>query len=502
MARQNTIEYTEFNKVTRLQLYHTVIPTHTYDITYGPDDQRRKTSNQIVFGDEKTTIFVNGGLYEERCNGEMLHYIATPAGLSAVVVTHKIDPSKKDIYYLYNDHLGSLIAATQRGSTVLEEFSYDPWGRRRNPNDWNDYDVAESTLFTRGFTGHEHIGSYSLINMNGRVYDPRLGRFLSPDPYVQAPDFSQSYNRYSYVWNNPLKYTDPDGEFVHLIIGAIIGGYTGYKIGKANGATGWSMFGYIAGGAAIGTLAGHVGASVFAYGMTAGSTAGMSSISTAFNAGMISGIASGAISGGGYTALAGGSVLDILGGITHGAVIGGFSGAAGAAAFQGMNNLLNKTIQIGSKGTMQPYKLLHNNTLSYMTGSTASQMTANLARGKNPFKGVDYGLNLGLLYPLSMDVMRYSNQYNMHVARKHLKNNEEIVSIHRSTSLLSNGDLSLDQTIRVQEYYTDFKMEMGNLDFTGMPRSIPTSYHFQHTMVSGYHWQIFSIIQSISLKRK
>lgn len=47
--------------------------------------------------------------------------------------------------------------------------------------------------------------------MNGRVYDPWLGRFLSPDPIVQAPNYSQSYNRYSYVFNNPLKYVDPTG---------------------------------------------------------------------------------------------------------------------------------------------------------------------------------------------------------------------------------------------------------------------------------------------------
>jgi RHS repeat-associated protein len=138
------------------------------------------------------------------------HYIPTPAGIGAVLVTHKNIPSQKDFYYLYNDHLGSLIAATKRGSTVLQEFSYDPWGRRRDAHNWNNYEVTEPTLFTRGFTGHEHIGGYGLINMNGRVYDPRLGRFLSPDPYIQSP-FSQSFNRYSYVVNNPLKYIDPDG---------------------------------------------------------------------------------------------------------------------------------------------------------------------------------------------------------------------------------------------------------------------------------------------------
>jgi hypothetical protein len=47
--------------------------------------------------------------------------------------------------------------------------------------------------------------------MNGRVYDPELGRFMSADPFVQAPYNSQSYNRYSYTFNNPLSYTDPSG---------------------------------------------------------------------------------------------------------------------------------------------------------------------------------------------------------------------------------------------------------------------------------------------------
>lgn len=67
------------------------------------------------------------------------------------------------------------------------------------------------TSTARGFTDHEHFDSVGLINMNGRVYDPELGRFMSADPFVQAPYNSQSYNRYSYVFNNPLSYTDPTG---------------------------------------------------------------------------------------------------------------------------------------------------------------------------------------------------------------------------------------------------------------------------------------------------
>jgi hypothetical protein len=63
----------------------------------------------------------------------------------------------------------SLIAATKRGSTVLEEFSYDPWGRRRNPNNWNNYEVTEPTLFTRGFTGHGAIKNISKLTYSNRT---------------------------------------------------------------------------------------------------------------------------------------------------------------------------------------------------------------------------------------------------------------------------------------------------------------------------------------------
>jgi RHS repeat-associated protein len=77
-------------------------------------------------------------------------------------------------------------------------------------------------LFTaRGFTGHEHLDALGLINMNGRMYDPDLSMFLSPDPFIQAPDMTQNFNRYSYALNNPLMYTDPDGEFFWTIINGI-----------------------------------------------------------------------------------------------------------------------------------------------------------------------------------------------------------------------------------------------------------------------------------------
>gem|GEM_PF-2279588 len=104
--------------------------------------------------------------------------------------------------------------------------------------------------------GGKHESLFGLINMNGRFYDPRIGRFLSPDNGacpakggVQIPDFTQNFNRYSYCLNNPLVFKDPDGESIILaaiIIGASIGIYTGYKIADAKGYDlgDWQTYGY------------------------------------------------------------------------------------------------------------------------------------------------------------------------------------------------------------------------------------------------------------------
>lgn len=94
---------------------------------------------------------------------------------------------------------------------MLEEYSYDPWGRRRSPADWLTTDVTAPGIITRGYTGHEHLDDFGLIHMNGRIYDPHVGRILNPDPIIQEPLNIQNYNRYSYCLNNPLKYTDPSG---------------------------------------------------------------------------------------------------------------------------------------------------------------------------------------------------------------------------------------------------------------------------------------------------
>jgi len=123
--------------------------------------------------------------------------------------------------YLHRDHIGSVTAITDETGTVVETLSYDPHGKRRQAT-WED---AVTQVFsaetTRGFTNHEMLDDVGLIHMGGRVYDPDLGRFISADPHIQEPLNGQALNRYSYVLNNPLSYTDPSGYFFSSIFKAI-----------------------------------------------------------------------------------------------------------------------------------------------------------------------------------------------------------------------------------------------------------------------------------------
>ena len=148
-------------------------------------------------------------------------------------------------------------------------------GQFRNPDTHEVYAQSnQPVLFLgRGYTGHEHLPWFGLINMNARLYDPVLGRFLSADPYVQIEDFTQNYNRYSYCLNNPLIYRDENGKFIHLIIGAAIGGIFNWV---ANGChfnlKGLASFG-------IGALGGAVAAG---FGSGIGALVGGGSFSAAF----------------------------------------------------------------------------------------------------------------------------------------------------------------------------------------------------------------------------
>lgn len=180
---------------------------------------------------DRPTRYYAGNFYEEEGNADAVTYRLYLGGdaYSAPAV-YVATGSGGAVYYIGRDHLGSITHITDNSGNLLHEYSYDPWGCLRNPATQERYAVDEEpVLFLgRGYCGHEHLQDLGLINMNARLYDPVLGRFLNPDPFVQEPGNSQNFNRYSYCLNNPLKYSDRNGKFfielALVLAGAYIGG--------------------------------------------------------------------------------------------------------------------------------------------------------------------------------------------------------------------------------------------------------------------------------------
>ena len=156
-----------------------------------------------------------GSLFEETIDKRdvtNINYVFA-SGKVVAIVEDKPGKGVTATRYVHHDHLGSIQAYSDENGSLTQELSYDAWGRRRNPDNWTVYDTATDAQAwqERGFGGHEHIDEFEMVNMDGRMYDPVVGRFLSPDPYVQMPDFTQSLNRYAYCVNNPLSLIDPSG---------------------------------------------------------------------------------------------------------------------------------------------------------------------------------------------------------------------------------------------------------------------------------------------------
>ena len=163
-----------------------------------------------------TTTYVGAVFEEVSKTGEAtrrVHYIFAGGERVAVYTSDDAPVSTTRLRYLHTDHLGSVDTVTDETGAVVERLSYDAFGKRRTATGagaWTEAALAIVGAQTpRGFTGHEHLDALGLVHMNGRVYDPVLGRFVSADPYVQFPESTQGLNRYGYVRNNPLGATDP-----------------------------------------------------------------------------------------------------------------------------------------------------------------------------------------------------------------------------------------------------------------------------------------------------
>ena len=198
-----SIAWTSFNKAETIQKGGT-----TLNFYYDADHNRVKQDT----GSKITYYLSSGAHYEKEISGsgtEHKHYISA-GGRNVAIYTQRSDNTDKT-RYLHTDHLGSTDVITDENKQIVERQSFSPFGSRRN-TDWSSPTSVLAGIETHhGFTGHEQLDDVGIIHMNGRLYDPKLGRFLSPDIQVQYPDQTQSFNRYTYVNNNPLSFTDPSG---------------------------------------------------------------------------------------------------------------------------------------------------------------------------------------------------------------------------------------------------------------------------------------------------
>jgi RHS repeat-associated protein len=215
------------------------LDTSQVTFLYGSDHQRiREVSSQTIAGvaTQKTLAILHpdnaGALYFERetintgvgagtANAtQNRHYLSAEKGAFLLITSNTsllANPTPTTLAnaeqrYWHKDHLGSIAASTNANLTVIERLAYEPFGKRRFANGQYDQSGSIDAQSTnRGFTGHEHLDSLDFIHMNARVYDPDIGRFLSPDPTVPYAHNPQSFNRFAYTQNNPLNRVDPDG---------------------------------------------------------------------------------------------------------------------------------------------------------------------------------------------------------------------------------------------------------------------------------------------------
>ena len=216
------IEYNDEGKVSRIyrlpdQRFRGNGPISSYIYYYyGPNTEKwesvdLKSINERIITAKTIYYFDNYEYVED--NSPYEQYF-----LENGVILIKKD-GQLNFYQAFCDNQGSILSVFDEEGNKVFDASYDAWGKQTVTQ--NDIDLRY------GYCGHEMLNEFGLINMTGRIYDPEIGRFISCDNFVQQPDNTQNFNRYTYCLNNPMKYVDPDGEnFLGIGIG-IIGTYLG-----------------------------------------------------------------------------------------------------------------------------------------------------------------------------------------------------------------------------------------------------------------------------------
>ncbi|WP_133307002.1 RHS repeat-associated core domain-containing protein, partial [Aliidiomarina haloalkalitolerans] len=173
------------------------------ELVYQQDIRPTGTQTRWLFGGYERSVQENGDIEHRFMVG-------------GTVVTHTEHGSgtTEQVTHLHKDAQGSTVVITGNavlGNVLKQQIAYDPWGKQATLWSHNQFVFGLRLGKMRGYTGHTMVNDLNLIHMGGRTYNPVLGRFMQADPFIQAGANLQNYNRYSYVLNNPLSYTDPSG---------------------------------------------------------------------------------------------------------------------------------------------------------------------------------------------------------------------------------------------------------------------------------------------------
>ncbi len=341
-GRDRTIVYAHFDKPTRITSSNGDQTT----FAYGTNRSRYKriTTEAVEGTNVTTTTYYIGNIEVESKSNSTVAVIRR--NLPGAVELLR-DNGSSDISFLHQDHLGSIDTITDKDGNIQQKLYFNAWGKKTiiasnnmldSLQDYTTLSLSQVLNITkRGFTGHESVDHADIIHMNGRIYDPTLGRFLQADPLIQAPKNSQSYNRYAYVINNPLSLTDPSGfsffsklwKKVRPFIGVIVAVVGAYLCGQPCAQIGWQI---AAVGAASGAAQAAVnGGNIFNGALMGAFTAGVGQYGTA------------------YAAFAGGVASKIQGGnFGHGFWAAGLSSGIGGGSGKGWAKVISAAIVGGT----------------------------------------------------------------------------------------------------------------------------------------------------------
>lgn len=186
------------------------------DIRLGYDSQGTPNFEQQTSTDTTknyTAWLFDGGRYEVRDDNGTLNTRIYPSHDIRVDYAGEGVGSTASYHYVLTDTMGSVLGLATKNGNALEltqQRGYTPFGEHRTPDNWNIISTAD-TGDAYGFTGQRHLPEFSLYQFVGRIYDTDQGRFTGPDPIVSQPGNWKNYNPYTYVYNDPMGWTDPSG---------------------------------------------------------------------------------------------------------------------------------------------------------------------------------------------------------------------------------------------------------------------------------------------------